>query len=403
MSENLRAGYAQRVITPSLQPPVYLAGFGQNRVAQGVHDDLYARVLALEMGETRLAWVALDIIGLPRHHCRAIQSRLNAQFPGLHTIIACTHTHHGPDTIGLWGPNPTTQGVNFEYLDGLKNSIVESVDEAFGQLKTAAMRAAVITVAGVAKNARDPHVLDEELTCLQFCGAENQVIATLLIFPCHPEVLWDGNPQITSDYVHTLRTHVEAETNAPSLFMAGALGGMMTPDVINHDFEESAAMGEVLARAALNILSRTTTTPVNRLSHQTREFAVPMSSFLFEEAIKIGLLPDVTNEHNEVITEANLIKIGDMWIATVPGELLPKLGLSLKDQLRAAGASVAAVVGLANDEIGYILPEDEYIYPDNPFDPGAHYEETMSLGPETAPRLFATFNLLLTAEGVNRP
>jgi hypothetical protein len=78
----------------------------------------------------------------------------------------------------------------------------------------------------------------------------------------------------------------------------------------------------------------------------------------------------------------------------VPGELLPELGLLIKAEMKAAGALLAAVVGLANDEIGYILPEEDYLYPDNPYEPGEHYEETMSLGPQTASRLLAALRSL---------
>ncbi|MCP4515446.1 MAG: hypothetical protein GY824_09490, partial [Delftia sp.] len=74
---NLRIGYAQQTITPSLEQPVYLAGFDQNRLAQTVHDELYARALALEHGDTRLVIVALDAFGLPRQHCQEIEQRVN--------------------------------------------------------------------------------------------------------------------------------------------------------------------------------------------------------------------------------------------------------------------------------------------------------------------------------------
>ncbi len=92
-------------------------------------------------------------------------------------------------------------------------------------------------------------------------------------------------------------------------------------------------------------------------------------------AIKKGCIP----------REVNLIKIGDLWLATVPGELLPKLGLRLKAQLLESGAGVAGVIGLANDEVGYILPVEDFKYPWNPFKPGKHYEETNSIGKGIAP------------------
>ena len=47
----LLAGVAKTVVTPDVHKnKVYLAGFGHNRVATGVHDELYVRCLALEAG-----------------------------------------------------------------------------------------------------------------------------------------------------------------------------------------------------------------------------------------------------------------------------------------------------------------------------------------------------------------
>src|SRR5947209_3617235 len=42
---------------------IYLAGFGNNRMATGKHDDLWARALLIESGATRIAIVSLDLIG----------------------------------------------------------------------------------------------------------------------------------------------------------------------------------------------------------------------------------------------------------------------------------------------------------------------------------------------------
>ena len=82
-------------------------------------------------------------------------------------------------------------------------------------------------------------------------------------------------------------------------------------------------------------------------------------------------------------------------MATVPGELLPKLGLAIKDKLRAAGAQVTGIIGLANDELGYILPKEDYRYPFNPLNPKDHYEETMSISKEIGPKLMEAVDELL--------
>jgi len=109
------------------------------------------------------------------------------------------------------------------------------------------------------------------------------------------------------------------------------------------------------------------------------------------------LLPNIMDENNQITTEANLLKIGDAWLASVPGELLPKLGLKIKGELRKAGAGLPVVLGLANDELGYILPDEDFVYPENPFQPGDHYEETNSIGPTIGSNLLGAIQSLLIA------
>jgi hypothetical protein len=395
-ADRFSVGYAQHIITPSLGRTVYLAGFGQNRTAQSVHDDLYVRALALELESTRVALAALDLLGLSRMHCQEVERRVNERAPGTRLILACTHTHHGPDTLGLWGPDTTTSGVDPDYIVGLKDTLVDTVLAALDKRQPARLRSASAHVPGVAKNARDPQIVDDELTGIQFCHPESGApLATMLVFPCHPEVLWEHNPHITSDYPGFLRRRIETETGAPSLFFAGALGGMMTPDVQDHSFEEAEAMGDILARAALDALHGVRATAVGMLEHTRREFSIPMENPLFHMAMAGGLLPHALTDEGTVSTEANLLKIGPVWLAGVPGELLPKLGLTLKAALRQAGAHVAGVVGLANDELGYILPQEDYVYPEDPFEPGDHYEETVSIGPEAGPRLLSAVRAML--------
>jgi hypothetical protein len=69
--------------------------------------------------------------------------------------------------------------------------------------------------------------------------------------------------------------------------------------------------------------------------------------------------------------------------------------MALKADLRAAGAECAGVIGLANDEQGYILPKEEFRYPPNPFKPGKHYEETMSVSKEIGPQIMQAVRSLL--------
>src|SRR5262249_41080022 len=63
----LELGFAEVDITPKVDPkgkPVFLAGFGQNRKATGVHDPLLARAVVLRSGKDKVALVSVDLVGL---------------------------------------------------------------------------------------------------------------------------------------------------------------------------------------------------------------------------------------------------------------------------------------------------------------------------------------------------
>ncbi len=120
-----------------------------------------------------------------------------------------------------------------------------------------------------------------------------------------------------------------------------------------------------------------------------------MDNPLFQAASDAGLLQTKLNHNQEVITEASLLKLNTLLLFNVPGELLPKLGLAYKAKMKAAGATLSAVVGLVNDELGYILPKEGFIYPDDPLNPGDHYEESMSLSIEAGPCLTKALQHLL--------
>jgi hypothetical protein len=382
-------GYSQNIITPSLERPVFLAGFDQNRRATAIHDDLYVRALTISTPERTLVLCALDLIGFFRPHVKEIIQRVGDHYsePNKPVIlIASLHPHDGPDTMGLWGPDNRTSGVDPLYLAELKNKAVATILSALTTTsESPAMKSVTLRVPGLAKNARNPEILDDELTALQFLDASGRPLASLFDFPCHPEVMWEHNTQVSADYVGYLRQRVEEATGAPCIFFSGALGGMMTPDVKEHSFAEAEAIGQSLAKAGLEALGNAGGFPVTEISEQKKEIKVKLTNILYKFAFRRKLLPDMRDRLGRITSEVGLIKVGPAWFATIPGELLPKLGLALKADMKAAGAHVAGVICLANDELGYILPAEDFRFPLNPFKPGKHYEETNSIGMAIGP------------------
>lgn len=392
----MEIGYAQSIITPDLSRPVFLAGFGHNRRARSVHDDLFARALVIKDAGRSLVLCALDVIGLFRPDVLDIVNRVQVHEPGTQAIIASTHTHHGPDTLGLWGPTLFKRGVDQSYMAFLKEKTIETILTACKTTENCPrVKATATQVEGVAKNARNPAVVDNEMVCVQFLKDNDRPFVTLVNFPCHPEVLWEHNPHITSDYPSTLRTTVEQVSGSSCIFFAGALGGMMTPDVVDHSFEEADLMGKTLANRALESLSLAKSIDLTSWSRRTAQVNIQLTNPLYKFAFLTRVLPDFRNRRGQIQSEVTLVQVGPAWFFGVPGELLPAPGLNLKAALKNHGARVAGIIGLANDELGYLLPEDEFIYPANPFKPGDHYEETNSIGKEAGPAVIAAAQSLL--------
>src|SRR6266487_4191340 len=81
----LQAGFAAIDITPDLRGDkrVYLAGYGMNRKASGVHDPLFARTVVLAHGDERIAIACVDLVGLQYPQVKAIRAKL----PGFKYVL----------------------------------------------------------------------------------------------------------------------------------------------------------------------------------------------------------------------------------------------------------------------------------------------------------------------------
>src|SRR5262249_55681303 len=126
-ARQFKIGFAEADVTPVLgRKPVYMAGFGQNRIATGVHDPLMARAVVIECDHYRIGLLSVDVVGLFRDQVLAIRKRL----PGIqYLLVSSTHNHEGPDTLGLWGPLPVMSGVDPAYLERLTDQCVRAVED----------------------------------------------------------------------------------------------------------------------------------------------------------------------------------------------------------------------------------------------------------------------------------
>ncbi|MBC8231129.1 hypothetical protein H8E77_16375 [bacterium] len=102
MSKGLKAGAAQSNITPLLGTS--LAGSFNDRKAVDVMDDLHAKALVLDDGETKVALVVCDLIVLEVEDVNRARQIIETRcgIPPENVMISCTHTHTGPAPSNCW-------------------------------------------------------------------------------------------------------------------------------------------------------------------------------------------------------------------------------------------------------------------------------------------------------------
>lgn len=159
------------------------------------------------------------------------------------------------------------------------------------------------------------------------------------------------------------------------MFINGSLGGMVLPSVdsfVNKSrgVELSEEFGRRLGERVLFSFREKFEVQCCEIFSRTSVVRIPFENRYFRAAAFLGLLPNSEIRGGFLRTEINLIAIGNLQIITVPGEILPGLGL----EIRGLMSEPNMLWSLSNDEIGYILRREDY------FSDLYRYERSMSVG-----------------------
>jgi hypothetical protein len=440
-SDELQAGFAEMDITPHVkEKTVYLAGFGHNRKATGVHDPLKARAVVFKHGKEKIALVAVDLIGLFHPHVESVRKRL----PDFrYVLVSSTHNHEGPDTLGLWGPSPFRSGVDAEYLAKVQKQIVAAVKAADAGCKPVTARIGSARAPELLHDAREPYVKHDELAALEFRDRDGKPAGLIVQWNCHPETLGDKNTQISADFVGAAVKALRDRHRCPVVYLTGTVGGLMTSlhvevksasgKLLNDGtFEKTERYGQLLAEAADRALQTARPVKLTPLNAHWRFVFLPLDNKLFLLARQLGVVqreaflwsgdPSKAEPVKEIKADKPLclrseiawLRLGDLDIAAIPGEIYPELVLDKVQDPADPGAdfpdapiepaiykqlpgSHRMLIGLAGDEIGYIIPKRQWDEK-APFCYGrkkTQYGEINSLGPNTAPLLCRAFQELV--------
>ena len=389
VSKQLLAGAVEIDITPPVGNGFdgYAARQGKSL---GIHDPLLAQLLLLRLGDAQIVLISLDLLGVGLAFTQRVRQGIQQAIGVLPdcTLVACSHTHSG-----VAGFMPAHPGLSTYQDPDLQQQVADRLIGAAiwaqGRLQPARLGAGRGSLDGIGLNRNDPEkgLLDKGVIVLLVQDESGKPLAVLMNYGCHPTVLGYQNLFFSADYPGAARSALrKLYPDTVFLYTNGASGDVSTRFTRREQsFAEVERMGRILAGETLKLMQTIVTVPTVKLSGQVspvelnfRQFPPPdvaqreLERLQAElEALKARQAPH--GEIRRAITrvegatgqpllakelagrsfnqsQLQILKIGELILAGVPGEPFTRIVLDIKNQ---SPSPLTAVVSYANDYQGY--------------------------------------------------
>ena len=189
----LKAGFARACITP--HAPMTLAGFDRRTaLSEGVLDDLYVSVLALQTGEELpFLLCTFDLLGTDRALCENLRRAL--PLPPERVWICATHTHSAPRGAFSGGISQDDGYISL-LINACKGAALSALSDLLPAevLQSAGKIPRIASLRDVPRSQADYAM---PLFALTFCRPADRL--RLVGIRCHPTVLDEHNLKITRD------------------------------------------------------------------------------------------------------------------------------------------------------------------------------------------------------------
>ena len=377
-------------------------GFTEGNVPVAVADDQGVNTFALSDGVTTVTFSSIDGFGLTRGDVLEVRRRL-ADFAAEHGIdainVSSIHQHSCIDTLGLGAPilpallkNPAgillggrnlVTGKTDAFMESFYAAVTESVIEAVEALTPGALYYGAADISEHINDKRDPQCFDPNFNRLRFVpdnGGRQIVVGQTCI---HPVTVSGDSHVLSADYPYYVERYVNEHMNADFVFLQGAElaisshAGTFRYDPVDGATARAEAMGKTLGAKLCAITEETEIEPL--LNVAFTEVTVPVDNPIHTVAGREGLLSSVFVRDGlgySVITELGYMELGgSIGAALVPGEIEPAIlwggapaaadtwtgeGWDYAPWQQVCGAEKLLCFGLCNDQIGYILCDNDY-------------------------------------------
>lgn len=404
--EKVMVGAAEADITPPVG--VWLAGYGYERVSDGIISPLKAHALVFGEGKSRSALLSLDLLAMPKLEGDIIRNRIfkeNGIAPE-RIMLCCTHAHTGPEMRG--NEDWCSAKCDDAYLEQMEASIAKAVAMAIDNQTLAIVCIGMQDEEGLAFNRRfrmkdgseqfgpnkkKPTALDiddDDTDCVGPAGpidADFGVIAfkreltdkpfaLIVNYALHVDVT--SGDKITADYPDVMSDVLKRiyGEKLVTLFIQGASGNINHCPYLQHSPYpyvgewKSGQIGRAFAGKAINIAEKAM--PSKSSVVDVRQMVLDVPKYPKDDIVVQNLLSSIKarkfeeltffeevfvklyNEYSDFGTDAREVmtmRIGDAVLCGAPGELFVEWGLEIKKWSPFKYTFIAA---LCNDYVGYI-------------------------------------------------
>ncbi len=420
-------GFAKTVLTPTdvTEKTYYIAGYDSNNPATGVLDDMYARSVYIDDNSSRggVIMCSVDAVGISRKDINDIRKLVieSKAIPRLKSInISATHSHSAIDTQGLWGEKIYKSGRNEEFMKSLKKKTAEAIINAYKNRKDGKLFYSVKETEDMQFDCRTPDTCDRNLTKIRFESFDKSKEIIIVNFASHAELMGSKTKSISADFpAYMIKEIEEKNSDCDAVFFNGAIGGMISAKEIKKVYrneinceEYTKQFGKKLGEIINSLKDETEIEPIINIKSVPINIVAENFVLIIARLLKV-LNNDISRnkKRNEasIYSEVGYLELGKKKIGMflIPGELFPELWngkfLTENDSANAVNAEYKVlsqmcdcehqfVIGLCNDELGYIIPDNDFILNEKtPYINSAkdrhdrnHYEETNSTGRNTA-------------------
>ena len=364
----LKVGFGSASIDPTW--PVILPYGKQERVLKFYGGPCWAKAVVLQVGELKVAWVELDVIGVGFQAACNIKERICSE-TGItpeYIILGTTHNHAYPRVHG-------------KVEDWIAKQSALAVKQALQGLFDAQIGVAHRVLRSDLVNNREkidgPSITD--LYVLRIDDASGALKGVIFDFPAHAVMLtksWSSDKvgMIGPDWPGYVRDYIELQAKLDRLYDVYNIGRDVPTQVFTmcaqgacgdqiglgqgatvHELDGKLrpwkeVFMKTIARNIVEMIPGVETSPDVRMCFKWKVIRLS-----FDEELRRKFAGKQWWKRPEATLLQALI-LNDTVISVFPGELVAELALKFR---RNSGFKNSIVVGYANDAVGYIVSEAE--------------------------------------------